>query len=94
MTTATRGMEDDEIVTMDLVDEAPPRQGFLTPARARAIFLALAAIAGIALIAVVVIIATAPSSALTWLLVALVVLVAVVVAEIVLLVLARPKRTP
>lgn len=95
MTTAARGTaDDDEIVTMDLVDEEPrKRQGLLSPSQARAIFLALAGIAGVALVAAVLIIAFAPDSALTWLVIALVVLVAVIIAEIVLLLLARPQRT-
>lgn len=93
VTTATGGSADDEdIVTMEVVDE-PKKARWLSPERARAIFLGLAGIAGLALVAAIVVIVLAPSSALTWLVVALVVLAIVVVAEIVLLVLARP-RTP
>lgn len=95
MTTATSGTADDEeIVTMDVVDDEPePKPGLLSPDAARAAFLSLAGIALVALIAAVAIIVMAPDSAVTWLIVALVVLVAVVIAEIVLLVVARPKRT-
>ena len=97
MTTATSGTaDDDDIVTMDVVEDEPeptPRRELLSPEKARIAFLSLAGVAAVALIAAVGIIATAPSSAFTWLIVALVVLVAVVIAEIVLLVLARPRTS-
>ncbi|HET6404025.1 MAG TPA: hypothetical protein VFH78_05210 [Candidatus Thermoplasmatota archaeon] len=95
MTTATSAdaNDDEDVVTMDLVEEPAPRRELLSPAAARIAFLSLAGVAGVALLAAVLIIALAPDSALTWLVVSLVVLVAVVIAEVVLLVLARPKRT-
>ncbi len=95
MTTATGGTKDeDEIVTMDVVEEQPaPRRELLSPANARIAFLSLAAVAGAALLAAILIIVLAPASALTWLIVALVVLAIVVVAEVVLLILARPRTS-
>ena len=95
MTTATGGTkDDDDIVTMDVVEDEPaPRRELLSPRNARIAFISLAAVAALALVAAVLIIAFAPTSAFTWLIVALVVLVAVVAAEIVLLILARPRTS-
>ena len=92
MTTATSGAsdEDGEVLTMDM-DTDEPRER-IPPGVARIVFITLAAVAGVALLAAVLVIALAPDSAFWFLVTALVVLVLVVVAEVVLLILARPRK--
>lgn len=95
MTTATGGTkDDDDIVTMDVVEDEPePRRERLSPRSARIVFVSLAIVAALALVAAILAIVLAPPSALTWLIVALVVLAVVIVAELVLLILVRPRMS-
>lgn len=96
MTTATGGTKDeDEIVTMDVVEDepAPPRPPLVSEAHARIGFLGLAGVAGLALVATILAIVLAPPSALTWLILSLVVLAIVIAAEIVLFFLAKPRTS-
>lgn len=91
-------MPEDEVVEMEMVPEAKPAKArrtsepFLTPSRAKLLFLVLAGIAGLALLAAVLAVVLAPSTAVTILVIALVILAVVVVAEIVLLLVARPRQ--
>lgn len=91
MTTATSGTSgtDDDVVTMEMVPENEP---LVSSAAARLWFLVLAGVAGLALLAAVVVILLAPDSAFVWLVGLAIVLFVVIAAEIVLLLLARPKK--
>ena len=80
--------DDDDVVTMEM----EPEEGPLAGGRARVAFLVLAAIAGVALLAAVLVVLLAPANAVALLVIALIVLAIVVVAEIVLLLMARPRR--
>ena len=97
MTTATGGTtEDDEVLTTEVEGEPEPPRERIPPRTARAIFVGLAAVAGVALLAAVVVILLSerlsPGALRAWLYAALGVVLAVVVAEIVLLLVARPRK--
>lgn len=79
---------EEEILEMEVEPDEPR----IAPRTARIAFLSLAAAAGVVFVATILIVAFAPGPAVALLVGALVLLAAIVVAEVVLLMLARPRR--
>lgn len=97
MTTATGGTtEDDDVLTTDVESEPAPARERISRRTARIVFLSLAGVALLALVAAIVAVVMSARLSLpafrAWLFTALGVLAIVVLAEIVLLLLARPRK--
>lgn len=98
MTTATGGRtEDDEVLTTEVEGEPEPARPLMSPRTARIVFLSLAGVAGLALLAALLAVSFSGQLSLaafrTWIYLALGVIVVVIIAEIVLLLLARPRKS-